>query len=118
MRTTPKTAGYFLSGPFGNYMTLDISASSRPMRVVYHADAGFEGLTASRLVEFRIHGVTGEFVDEMTGLGIEGLTSGRLVEMRIHGVSVDFARRAQASRGNDLTAGDLVEIRIHGTRLD
>ncbi len=29
-------AGYFLSGPFGNYMTLDISASSRPMRVVYH----------------------------------------------------------------------------------
>jgi len=29
-------SGLFLSGLFGNYMTLDVAAASRPMRVVFH----------------------------------------------------------------------------------
>ena len=76
-------------------------------------DAGY-GERAERLVEFRIHGVTPRYIEDLAALGYEDLPARRLVEFRIHGVTPQWIERLQERGYEDLSPNELVQRRIHG----
>ena len=49
-------------------------------------------------------------------LGYGDLSEERLVQFRIHGVTPDFIRDVRAAGFKDMTAEDLVDFSIHGRR--
>ena len=55
-------------------------------------DLGFKDLSIDRLVEFRIHGVTPEFVKAWSDLGYKNLDADDYVTMRIHGVTPQLVK--------------------------
>jgi beta-lactamase regulating signal transducer with metallopeptidase domain len=70
-------------------------------------------LSPDDLVAFRIHGVTPEFIAEISALGYAHSTPDELVALRIHGVTPEYAREMTAIFGA-VTLDDLVAFRIHG----
>ena len=64
------------------------------------------------LVQFRIHGVTTEFVRELSELGYSRVPAQKLVEMRIHGVTPAFIRRVAAAGYRKVPIDKLVQMRI------
>jgi len=70
-------------------------------------------LSPERLIEFRIHGVTPEWVEEVKAMGFSRVTADQLVAMRIHGVTPAFAK-AMRAEGLDAGIDQLIAFRIHG----
>lgn len=70
-------------------------------------------LSPNQLIDFRIHGVTPEFVEELQALGFSRLSADDLVSMRIHGVTPEFIR-AMRSAGVDEDVEQYTAFRIHG----
>lgn len=104
-------------------------------------ELGYGSASLDRLVEFRIHGVTPEFiqgivkasylyppsrrtvvfmrespknVEKVTDSGYESYSPERLVEFRIHGVTPEFVEALGQAGYRGLPAERLVELRIHG----
>ncbi len=61
-----------------------------------------------------VHGVSGDFIDEMAALGYRGFTADELVQLKIHGVTSAYARSLQARGIKDLDADELVRLKISG----
>jgi hypothetical protein len=61
-----------------------------------------------------IHGVTGEYLQQLAALGYRNLTADDLVSLRIHGVSADYVRRLQQNGMTQLSADQLVRLRLAG----
>jgi beta-lactamase regulating signal transducer with metallopeptidase domain len=76
-------------------------------------DAGQRNLPFDRLVEFRIHRVTGDFIKELASLGYPSLSAEKLVEFRIHGVTPEFVRAVGKEGYHSVSPDRLVEFRIH-----
>ncbi|MDQ2978317.1 MAG: M56 family metallopeptidase, partial [Acidobacteriota bacterium] len=70
-------------------------------------------LTAEELVAFRIHGVTPEFLRELTALGYTRASSDDLVALRVHGVSAADIGEFQKVFGR-ISLQRCVSFRIHG----
>ena len=68
---------------------------------------------ASDLVQFKIHGVTPEYLKGLKDAGYGSLPESQITELKIHGVSTDFMRQA-GGLGYHFRAQDLTELRIHG----
>ncbi len=74
--------------------------------------------TIEQLIKMRIHGISAEFIEEMSDVFGVGLGVEQLVRLRIHGVSGDFARDLRGSFGADLQMQDLITARIHGVSAE
>jgi hypothetical protein len=75
-------------------------------------DAGLRA-SVNDLLQFRIHGVTLDYIREGRQAGYQNLTGEDYVQLRIHGVETEFLRVLKAA-GYDLRAADIVQLRIHG----
>jgi beta-lactamase regulating signal transducer with metallopeptidase domain len=89
------------------------SAEAAPAPEAPQASPAPPRLTPERLIAFRIHGVTPEFVEEVKAMGFRDVTADQLVAMRIHGVTPAFAR-AMKAEGFDADLDQLIAFRIHG----
>lgn len=76
------------------------------------------GLSRSQLVEFKIHGVTPEYIRAMGEIGLDNLSPERLIELRTHGVAPAYVREMRELELGDLTAERLVELHMHGVTPD
>ncbi len=72
------------------------------------------GLTAEKIIEMKMHGVTPEFIESMRKLGYDGLTAKELVDLRIHGVTEEYIKESQNLSNEKLTVKELVQLRISG----
>ena len=75
-------------------------------------DLGLTGLSADRLVQMRIHGVTPVFVEEMRAAALYPTVAQR-IEMRIHGVTPEYVRRKESLDQEERPPDRLIEMRIH-----
>lgn len=71
------------------------------------------GANLDQLAQFKIHGVTPNFIQEMQTLGFD-LLPDKLVEFKIHGVKPDFIREMIEAGFEDLSPEKLIELKIHG----
>ena len=78
---------------------------------------GVSGVDVHKLTEMKIHGVTAEFIREMTALGLPDLTADRLIEMHIHGVAPKFVREIREA-GFSPSVRELIEMRVHNVSAD
>lgn len=79
---------------------------------------GYSNLTFSKLVEFRIHGVSLEYIRELDKLGYRNIDPDQLVELRIFGVSPEYIRRIKEKKGSDPSIRELINRKIHGSDWD
>ena len=79
-------------------------------------DAGFRKLESGEYRRARDHGVSAEFVAEMTALNVK-VPLEQLVRLRDHGVSADYVRQMRAA-GLDVSHEELVRARDHGVSAD
>jgi beta-lactamase regulating signal transducer with metallopeptidase domain len=70
-------------------------------------------LTAEELIAFRMHGVTPEFLRELTALGYTRASSDDLVALRVHGVSAADIGEFQRVFGR-ISLQRCISFRIHG----
>ena len=61
-----------------------------------------------------IHGVTPEFLEQLSALGFRDFSADDLVTMSIHGVTADYVRRLRESGMTQLSADQLVRLRLAG----
>ena len=80
-------------------------------------DAGYN-LTSEQLVQFRIHGVTDDLVNGFKQAGWSNLKPEQLIELRIHGVTADAVRQIQGLGYPNLSADEAIQFRIHGITAD
>jgi beta-lactamase regulating signal transducer with metallopeptidase domain len=80
-------------------------------------DAGYN-LTADELVAFRIHGVTNDFINALKQVGWNSVSPEQLVALRIHGVTADAVRQIQGLGYPNLSAEEAIEFRINGITPD
>jgi len=80
-------------------------------------DAGYN-LTADELVAFRIHGVTSDFINALKQVGWSNVRPEQLVALRIHGVTADAVRQIQGLGYPNLSAEEAIEFRINGVTPD
>jgi hypothetical protein len=74
-------------------------------------------LSPEDLLALKIHGVTPEYISEMTALlGKQSLDE--IVSLRIHGVTPEFVRRFHEAGYPQISADDAVSLRIHGVDPD
>jgi beta-lactamase regulating signal transducer with metallopeptidase domain len=74
--------------------------------------AGFRDLKVDKLIEMKIHGVDGKYIQEIRAAGVDP-SADKLIEMKIHGVDGEYVRQMQAA-GVQLTVEEVVEMKIHG----
>src|SRR5437660_7526042 len=70
------------------------------------------------LMEASIHGVTPDYIREMTNAGFDDLSMKDLIELRIHGVSPEYVQELAALGYTDLSAKEIAELTIHGVSVD
>jgi len=75
-------------------------------------------LTAEKLEDFRIHGVTADFIREIEALGYTHASAATLVSLRIHGISAGFLHRINEVFGERISLDAAVDLRIHGVGPD
>ncbi len=71
-------------------------------------------LPSERLEEFRMHGVTPEFVRGIQEQGYQSASADTLVSLRIHGVDAAYIREINELFGRRLSLDECVSLRIHG----
>jgi hypothetical protein len=69
----------------------DFSICSRPISAATSLvrelrAAGLEAADAEKLIAFRIHGVTPEYIEGLRSKGMRDLTLDQLINLRIHGI--------------------------------
>lgn len=74
--------------------------------------AGFHGLAVEKLIELKIHGVDGNYIQEIRAAGFDPSVD-KLLELKIHGIDGEYIRQMRAT-GLQLTLDKLLEFRIHG----
>jgi beta-lactamase regulating signal transducer with metallopeptidase domain len=78
---------------------------------------GEVSLSPEDLLALRTHGVTPEYIAEMTALVGKQPLDG-LVSLRIHGVTPEFVRRFHEAGYPQISADEAVSLRIHGVDPD
>lgn len=71
-------------------------------------------LSLSKIVEFRIHGVTKEYVAEMAKAGFKNLTPDKIMELKIHGLTAKYIKDVRSAGFPDLSLKQALEFKIHG----
>ena len=77
------------------------------------AAVGFDHLSASKLVETRIHGATPEYIRTMRAAG-DDLTLDKYIESRIFQITPEFRSEMSRAGYHDLNRDVLTQFRIHG----
>ena len=91
----------------------NLNGTSSGGRTVAIVDAyGYPNLERDVLLQFRIHGVTPEYIEELRKLGYAHIPAQKLVEMRIHDVSPEFIRRLAAAGYHQVPIDKMVQMRI------
>jgi hypothetical protein len=80
--------------------------------------AAVRGLDAGKLLAFRIHGVTPQFVHDLRAAGLEAADAGKLIAFRIHGVTPEFVNELHGAGLNVTDEDKLVAFRIHGVSAE
>jgi hypothetical protein len=75
---------------------------------------GVRGLDADKLLAFRIHGVSPEFVGEIGHMGYPHAPPEQLVALRIHGVTPEYIEGLRSKGLQNLTLDQVINLRIHG----
>ncbi len=71
-------------------------------------------LTVDYVIAMRIHGVTSAFGEELKAQGLNKLNADQLIAFRIHGVTAQFVRELKSAGYGALNADSLVAFGIHG----
>ncbi|MGJ5813380.1 M56 family metallopeptidase [Paludibaculum fermentans] len=74
--------------------------------------AGLKDLTVDQMVAFKIHGVTGDFIQSIRSAGYQP-DPDQLVSLRIHGITPEFIREIKGL-GWSPSLDELVAFKIHG----
>jgi hypothetical protein len=75
-------------------------------------------VTLYRAIDFKIHGVTKEYIDEMVKIGFKDLTSSKLVELKIHGLTPAYIKDIRLAGFPNLSLEKILEFKIHGIDKD
>src|SRR5216683_1621858 len=78
---------------------------------------GFEKIDGDKLIAFRIHGVSPEFVSGIRSAGLNISDSDKLIAFRIHGVTPEMIHTLRQT-GYEPDADKLIAMRIHGVTPD
>lgn len=70
-------------------------------------------IPVDRLIAFKVHGVTPEFVAEIAALGYKRVDPDDLVSLRIHGIDGAYVRKTNAQWGRR-ELDEIVSLKIHG----
>ncbi len=73
----------------------------------------FPKISADELVQGSIHGVTSDFIKELHDANVPFDAFDQVVQFRIHGVDGDFAERMNKANKTPLQADELVNAKIH-----
>lgn len=76
--------------------------------------AGYDGLSLDDIKKAKIHGLSADFVNDMAKAGFQNLQFDDVIKMAIHGVSSEYVRELADLGYSDLTADEVVNARIHG----
>jgi hypothetical protein len=76
--------------------------------------ARLRSLDLEKLIAFRIHGVSPEFIQKLQGLGYSYPDPEDLIAMRIHNATPEYISDMRARGIHDLSIDQLVSMRIHG----
>ena len=79
---------------------------------------GFGGLSLDEITKAKIHGLSAEFVRDMSRAGFRNLSFDEVINMSIHGISSEYVAELQALGYGDLSADEVVSARIHGVRTE
>jgi len=78
--------------------------------------AGFRDLNVDKLIEMKVHGVTGDYIREVRAAGFDPDVD-KIIELRVHGITADYAQQIRAT-GLQVPVDKLLEMRIHGIDAD
>ena len=98
MRTSSSRFGFMESRP-NSSATYGPQASTPP--------------TPTKLIAFRIHGVSAEFAGEISHLGFPHAPPDQLIALRIHGVTPEYIEGLRSKGMQNLTLDQLISLRIH-----
>ncbi len=82
------------------------------------SDLGFQNLSLDEITKAKIHGLSAEFVRDMSRAGFQNLAFDEVINMSIHGVSSEYVTELKNLGYDNLTADEVVGARIHGVRTD
>ncbi len=82
------------------------------------SDLGFKGLSLDEITKAKIHGLSAEFVQDMSKAGFRNLEFDEVINMSIHGVSSEYVTELKNLGYDNLTAEEVVGARIHGVRTE
>lgn len=84
-----------------------------PSKSAHPAKESKGPIPVDRLIAFKVHGVTPEFVAEIAALGYKRVDPDDLVSLRVHGIDGEYVRKTNAQWGRrDLD--EIVSLKIHG----
>ena len=69
---------------------------------------------ADKLIAFRIHGVSPEFVSDIERLGYSRPDPDKLIALRIHGITPQYIQTLRSRGLQNLTLDQLISLRIQG----
>ncbi len=75
-----------------------------------------KSIDAKDLINFKIHGIDAETINEFHALGYDDLRAKDIVEVAIHGITPDYVKSIKDAGLEDLSIRQIVEFAIHGIR--
>lgn len=76
--------------------------------------AGYKSPPLKEMIELRIHGVDGEYINELSSAGYDGLSLQDIKKASIHGLSVEFVNDMANAGFKDLQFDEVIKMAIHG----
>ncbi|WP_020571657.1 M56 family metallopeptidase [Neolewinella persica] len=80
--------------------------------------AGYKSPLLKEMIELRIHGVDGGYINELAGAGYENLSLDDIKKARIHGLSAEFVNDMAKAGFPNLQFEDVIKMSIHGIDSD
>ncbi len=80
-------------------------------------DLDYKNYKVRDLIQFQIHDVTPEYVNEIRTQGIQDLSVGEIVQARIHDVDPNFIKSVKVY-GLDLELHEVIQMSIHDVDVD
>jgi beta-lactamase regulating signal transducer with metallopeptidase domain len=75
--------------------------------------AGLHDVKVDKLIEMKIHGVDGKYIQEIRAAGVDPSVD-KLIELKIHGIDGEYIRQVRATGLQQLTVDKVLETKIHG----
>ncbi|MFK8162831.1 MAG: M56 family metallopeptidase [Lewinella sp.] len=76
--------------------------------------AGYRSPVLKEMIELRIHGVDGDYINEISSAGYDDLSLNDIKKARIHGLSANFVNDMAKAGFQNLQFEEVIKMAIHG----